>query len=50
MTPTLDEFAETHTLRKLERYQGELFVLNIKGYYNPFKGHATAIAYLLLAH
>lgn len=34
---TLDEFAETHTLRKLERYQGELFVLNIKGYYNPFK-------------
>ncbi len=34
---TLDEFAETHTLRKLGRYHGELFVLNIKGFYNPFK-------------
>ena len=34
---TLDEFAETHTLRKLRQYSGELFVLNLDGVYNPFK-------------
>ena len=34
---TLDEFAETHTLKKLQQYKGELFVLNINGFYDPFK-------------
>ena len=34
---TLDEFIETMTLRKLERYMGELYVLNIKGFYEPFR-------------
>ena len=34
---TLDEFAETHTLRKLEQYHGELFVLNVEGFYDSFK-------------
>ena len=34
---TLDEFIETMTLRKLERYMGELYVLNVKGFYEPFR-------------
>lgn len=34
---TLDEMAETHTLRKLGKYSGQLFVLNLDGYYNPYK-------------
>lgn len=34
---TLDEFAETHTLRKLNQYKGELFVLNVNGFFDPFK-------------
>jgi len=47
---TLDEFAETHTLRKLNQYQGELFALNLKGFYNPFKAlldHYVATGMLL---
>lgn len=34
---TLDEFIETLTLRKLDRWPGELYVLNIGGFYDPFK-------------
>lgn len=34
---TLDEFAETHTLKKLGRYTGDLYVLNLDGFYDPFK-------------
>lgn len=33
---TLDEFAETHTLRKLGRYQGALYALNLDGFFNPY--------------
>ena len=28
---------ETHTLRKLNKYQGEVFALNLDGFYNPLK-------------
>ena len=34
---TLDELMETHTLRKLHRYEGEVFALNLDGFYNPLK-------------
>lgn len=34
---TLDEFVETHVLRKLGRYHGLLFALNLDGFYNPYK-------------
>lgn len=34
---TLDELMETHTLRKLKKYNGEIFVLNLDGFYNPLK-------------
>jgi len=34
---TLDEFVETHVLRKLGRYHGRLFALNLDGFYNPYK-------------
>ena len=34
---TLDELMETHTLRKLEKYKGEVFALNLDGFYNPLK-------------
>ncbi len=34
---TLDEFVETHVLRKLGRYHGSLFALNLDGFYNPYK-------------
>ncbi len=33
---TLDEFVETHTLRKLHKYEGELFALNLDGFYDPY--------------
>ena len=33
---TLDEFAETHTLSKLGKFGGELFLLNLDGYYDPY--------------
>lgn len=33
---TLDEFVETHTLRKVHKYEGELFALNLDGYYDPY--------------
>jgi len=33
---TLDEFIETHTLRKLNRYTGDLFILNLDGFFDPF--------------
>ena len=32
---TLDELAETHTLRKLGRYKGDVYALNFDGFYNP---------------
>lgn len=32
---TLDELMETHTLRKLGKYEGEVFALNINGFYDP---------------
>ena len=34
---TLDELMETHTLRKLNKYPGEVFALNLDGFYNPLK-------------
>ena len=34
---TLDELMETHTLRKLNKYKGEVFALNLDGFYNPLK-------------
>ena len=33
---TIDELIETHTLRKLHKYEGELFALNLDGYWNPY--------------
>lgn len=34
---TLDELMETHVLRKLHQYDGEIFALNLDGFYNPLK-------------
>lgn len=34
---TLDELMETHTLRKMHRYDGQIFALNIDGFYDPLK-------------
>ena len=34
---TLDELIETHTLRKLHKYSGALYALNIDGFFNPLK-------------
>lgn len=34
---TLDELIETHVLAKLEKYPGRVFVLNLDGFYEPFK-------------
>lgn len=34
---TLDELMETHTLRKLHRYDGDIFALNLDGFYDPLK-------------
>ena len=34
---TLDELIESHVLVKLGQYDGKLFVLNIDGFFDPFK-------------
>lgn len=34
---TLDELMETHVLRKLGKYQGEVYALNLDGFYQPLK-------------
>ena len=34
---TLDEFIESHVLVKLGQYHGKLLVLNIDGFFDPFK-------------
>lgn len=34
---TLDEFIETMTLRKLNQFHGGLYVLNLGGFYDPFR-------------
>lgn len=39
---TLDELMETHVLRKLDRFHGQIFALNLDGFYEPLKA--------LLAH
>ena len=33
---TLDELIESHTLRKLHRYEGNLYALNIDGFFDPY--------------
>lgn len=33
---TLDEFIETHVLKKLGKYSGRIILLNIDGFFNPF--------------
>ena len=33
---TVDEFIETHTLKKLHKWDGELFALNLDGYWDPY--------------
>lgn len=35
---TLDELAETLTLRKLDRYTGKVLALDTKGFFQPLKG------------
>jgi len=32
---TMDELMETYTLRKLGKYPGDVYVLNLNGFYNP---------------
>ena len=32
---TVDEFIETHTLKKLHKWNGELYALNLDGFWNP---------------
>lgn len=34
---TLDELMETHTLRKLKKYDGAVYALNLDGFYEPLK-------------
>ena len=34
---TLDELIESHVLVKLGRYEGKLLVLNVDGFFDPFK-------------
>lgn len=34
---TLDELVETMTLRKLEKFSGDLYVLNYEGFYDPLE-------------
>lgn len=34
---TLDELIETHTLRKLHKYEGQLYALNLDGFFDPLK-------------
>ena len=33
---TVDELIETHTLKKLHRWEGTLFALNLDGYWDPY--------------
>ena len=33
---TVDEFIETHTLKKLHKWEGELFALNLDGFWDPY--------------
>jgi len=33
---TIDEFIETHTLRKVHQYEGELYALNLDGFFDPY--------------
>ena len=33
----MDELIETHVLKKLHKYGGEIYALNIDGFYNPVK-------------
>ena len=34
---TMDELIETHTLRKLHKYNGAIYALNLDGFFNPLK-------------
>lgn len=34
---TMDELMETHTLRKLHKYEGDIYALNLDGFYEPLK-------------
>lgn len=34
---TMDELIETHTLKKLHKYSGEIFALNLDGFFEPLK-------------
>ena len=34
---TMDELMETHTLRKLHKYSGAIYALNLDGFFNPLK-------------
>lgn len=34
---TMDELIETHVLKKLHKWNGEIYALNIDGFYNPVK-------------
>jgi len=34
---TMDELMETYTLRKLEQYDGDVYVLNLGGFYDPLE-------------
>ena len=34
---TIDELAETHTLRKLNKYPGALYAFNQDGFFDPYK-------------
>ena len=34
---TMDELIETHTLKKLHKYPGAIYALNLDGFYNPLK-------------
>ena len=33
---TIDELIDTHTLKKLHRWEGQLFALNLDGYWDPY--------------
>lgn len=34
---TMDELIETHVLKKLHQYSGEIYALNLDGFFNPVK-------------
>lgn len=34
---TLDELIETQVLKKLDKYHGDIFALNLDGFFDPFK-------------